>query len=269
MKYLNIISILTLFQLILISQVNTLGLNASIPNFMFSFQKLDDSYQYREDQYDARMEGIKPHRNQQVSSDKIVMLSAVAETDISIPTSMPVMMKLGLFTNKKMPISINISNRAKRYYVDPVQKNRGPGLSSFKWPTQIMRKHKISIDGLYARATFLEKGKRILFPVFLYHNNLPNSIQKYHFIFAPLKRMQLKYWILDAKTESFIVNGMNQRANESKAYLIDWDCRDSNGTEVSEGIYIIKISGIYADRMGRTRTVTVSYQFYHKPELQK
>ena len=243
--------------------------NLFYENKFISFQTIDDKYQFRNDQYDPRIEGIKAQKSTNVSSDKIVLLSAVIQTNIKDVIPMPEIINLGIFTKNKTIASVSLSYEPKLYYVDPARKYWGPGFATFRWSTEIMQRHKIPLGRLYARAVFVKQGKRIMFPVYLYFQELPSEVHEYTFVVVPLRQMNLRYWILDYDTEEPVVTGTQQNIGENKKYPIIWDCRDENGNRIPEGNYLLKLQGTYRERLGRTRTVSVSYRFYHKNTLTK
>ena len=80
----------------------------------------------------------------------------------------------------------------------------------------------------------------------------------------------MQYWILEYETDKIIVVGPKRTIGGNKNFLITWDCRDDESNLVPEGKYILKVEGTYKERLGRTRKAPpVSYQFYHKIELNK
>ncbi len=242
-----------------------------LPIFIFAFNRnceaqtsdeLDDNYQYRNDKFEPRYEGIKSIEDQPVNSDKILILSAIAETNLPSINTIPDTMNLGLYVNKKAAMPINISNLAKRYYMDPVVTERGPDLSNIKWPTKIIRKNNIPINELYAKATFMENGQRFIYPLFFYNNLLPDVIKSYRFIVKPIKKMTIEYTIIESQLEDVIGTGYAQQINNGKEHIIDWNCRNNN-IEVPQGLYIIKLEGTYFNDRGDVKKVKINYQLNH------
>lgn len=230
-------------------------------------QEYKDAYQSRQDEFDPRKEGIKEFKTKPVTSDKIVLLSALIHTDISEQAPMPEAIQLGFYTEQRAPVSVEIFCEPKLYYVDPLRENWGPGMATFTWPTEIMKRHQIPADDLYARAVLVEQATRTLFPAFFYFRESPSAVQVYEFIVAPLRKMQMQYWIIDADSDSLIITGTEQSIGANKQRNITWDGRDDFGNEVPEGEYLLKLQGTYKPQFGRRRTISVNYRFLHKTKL--
>jgi hypothetical protein len=230
-------------------------------------QENRDSYRLREDQFDPRKEGIKEYKIKPVTSDKIVLISALIGTDLSYEIPMPGTIKLGFYTTQRTAASVGVSCEPKSYYVDPLWDHWGPGIAVFKWPTDIMERYQIPPDELFAKATFVEQANRIVYPVCLYFRDLPDTVRGYQFVVTPLRKMKMQYWIMDVDTDDFIVTGTQQSVDAYKQNVITWNCRDDMGNDVQDGEYLLKVQGIYKPRFGKQRTVSVSYRFYHKTNL--
>lgn len=226
-----------------------------------------DSYRLREDQFDPRREGIKEYKIKPVTSDKIVLLSALISTDLSDEIPMPGTIKLGFYTTQRTAASVGVSYEPKLYYVDPLWDHWGPGIAIFKWPTDIIESYQIPPDELFAKATFVKQANRTVYPVCLYFQDLPDTVRGYQFVVTPLRKMKMQYWIIDADTDDFLVTGIQQSIDAYKQHVITWNCMDDAGNEVRDGEYLLKVQGIYKPRFGKQRTVSVSYRFYHKTDF--
>jgi hypothetical protein len=223
-----------------------------------------DAYQERRDLYDARMEGIKEETETPVSGDKIILLSALIQAVLPEVDPIRDAINLGFFTPRNLAASVEIFCEPNQYYVDPIRSDWGPGLATFRWPTEIMRRHGISPSGLCARAMFIEGGERTLFPACLYFEDLPNAVEEYRFTVAPLSQMIMRYWIVDSEADTVVVTGWEQPINANQQRQIVWDGRDHLGHEVHEGEYSLKLEGTYRTRFGRRRGFPLSFRFFHK-----
>ena len=232
-------------------------------------QQIDDKYQIRRDDYDLRREGIKPQKSRPVTSDRIVLLSALIRTEIFDITQLPKDINLGFYCDKKTSPSVSVFYEPKLYYVDFLRKYWGPGFMKFCWPTEIMLRNEIQPHQLFARSVFIKQGIRTIFPVCLYYRNLPNVVREYRFIVTPLMKMNLRYWIIDVNTEKPVITGPVESVGKHKKRLITWNCRDFNNKIIPEGEYILKLQGTYKDRFGRKRICSVDYRFCHKNNLSK
>lgn len=226
-----------------------------------------DRYQLRQDDYDLRHEGIKDQVTKNVNSDRIDLLSALIVTNFSVSEPCPPVLVFGFYTKKKTPASVQISYEPKRYYVEPAEESWGPGNVTFRWPTDIIQRHRIPYKGLYARAVHVEQGQRILFPGCLYSGALPDSVLEYQFWISPQRSMRVNFKILEGVTETLIYNGTQQRVGQNKQLMLTWNGLDNNGRLVPAGEYILKIEGSYRTRLGRRREVSVPYRFYHRIRL--
>lgn len=232
-----------------------------------TIKNLDDSYQLREDQYDLREEGIKSDRRQAVTSDRIALLSATIATDVLDSDSLPTVIHLGIYANRIANPDVSISYDPLLYYVNPIRDKWGPGFDVFSWPTEIMKRNLIPSNDLYARAVQVRQAERIIFPVCLYSQDVPGSVQQYKFVISPLRNMQVQYWIINANTEEIVVTGPRRNVREDDNLNINWICRDAQGKIVPDGDFVLKIRGSFRDRLGRRRFVDISYQFLHKGNL--
>lgn len=230
-------------------------------------QKSQDAYQLRQDEFDPRKEGIKEHKIKPVTGDKIILLSALITNALLAQAPIPDLIQLGFYTEEKTAASVEIRWDPKLYYVDPIREIWGPGIAIFKWPTEIMQRHQIPPAELYARAIFIERAERRLFPACLYFQDLPRAVEEYRFVVTPLRTMQMLYWIIDVETDSVKVVGAQQEIRANKELEITWDGLDDSGNEVPEGEYLLKLQGTYKPRFGKPHTVSVSYHFYHKTEF--
>jgi hypothetical protein len=241
---------------------------ASLVQYAYS-QETEDGYRLRQDEFDPRKEGIKEHRTKPVCSDKIVLLSALIKTALAGKAPMPDVIRLGFYTEEKTRASVEIIHEPKLYYVDPIRQEWGPGLATFRWPTTIIQRYEISPDELYARATFIERGERTVFPACLYFEDPPGVVEEYRFVVAPLREMLVQYWIVDLKADTIVVAGTQQSIAANEHRLITWDGTDRLGREVPEGEYLLKLEGTYKPRFEKKRKVPVSYRFFHKTRLGK
>ena len=122
-----------------------------------------DRYQLRQDDYDLRHEGIKDQVTKNVTSDRIDLLSALIVTNFSVPEPIPPVLVFGFYTKKKIPASVQIFYEPKLYYVEAAEESWGPGNVTFRWPTDIMQRHRIPYQGLYARAVHVEYYYKLRF----------------------------------------------------------------------------------------------------------
>jgi hypothetical protein len=224
-------------------------------------QNINDSYQFRKDQFDPRKEGIK-EKHINVSGDRILLLSALINT-LQDVTPVPDTIHLGFYTENRIASSVSITDDTT-YFVDPENTEWGPGLATFIWPTAIMQRNNISPKNLYVRTVLMETSKHFIFPACLYYRKPPTRVKKYTFVIVPQRTMNLKYWIIDPDSDRVIRVGPGQTIRGYKKYNISWDCLDEESNPVHEGEYIFKIQGKYYDTMGRILTVSTSYKFYHK-----
>jgi hypothetical protein len=230
-------------------------------------QEPSDEYCLREDQFDARKEGIKSDRRIDVTSDKIALLSALAVTEAWISTPLPPVLKLGLFATNKIPASVNVFHEPKRYYVTPVRESWGPGFASFTWPSDIIQRQQVPPGELYGRAVVVERGIRAVFPICLYSGETAGAVEEYDFVVAPLRDMEIRWWIISVETDSVMVAGEPQRIGANEEYFIKWRCTHGEGISAPEGEYRLKLQGVYKPPFARKRTVSVNYRFHHKADL--
>ena len=242
------------------------GMVNPLPDSLHS-QELSDEYQARNDEYDPRHEGIRDVSSVNVTEDKIALLSALMLTSASLGETLPDVLKLGFFTPAATPMSISIFHQAERYYVTPLRDQWGPGLSVFKWPANIMRRRRIRGDGLFARAVFVEHGERSLFPACLYSGESADTVTGYSFVVAPLQKMALHWWIMEAQSEAIVATGQAPQVQAHEQFFIRWDGGDDRNFDVAEIDYVLKIEGKFKPPFGRSRTVSMSYQFTHRPTL--
>jgi hypothetical protein len=256
----RLINLLVLFALI--ASIESLD-----PGLASWSQEFADEYQLRDDEFALREEGIKPGNRINVTSDKIALLSAIALTQSSVSEPLPQILTLGIFSMAETPASVNVFHEPKRYYVTPIRNHWGPGFTTFSWPTDIIERHEIPAGELYARAVFVERGTRSIFPVCLYSGGTAGRVQAYTFVVAPLRDMEIQWWIINARTDSIAVKGRPQPVGANQQYFIQWDCSDDDGLIVDEDEFLLKLKGTYKPRFGRTRTVPLNYRFYHKINL--
>ncbi len=230
-------------------------------------QEFSDEYQLREDQFDSRKEGIKADKRIDVSSDKIALLSALAVTTASVSTPLPPVLKLGLFAVRNTPASVNVFHEPKSYYVTPIRESWGPGFTTFAWPTDIIQRQQVPFGELFGRAIFVERGIRTIFPVCLYAGDTAGKVEAYTFVVAPLREMEIQWWIIDGETDGITVSSEPQKIGANEKYFIEWRCLDSEGRSAPEGDYVLKLQGVYDPPFARKRTVSVNYRFYHKADL--
>ncbi|UCG50930.1 MAG: hypothetical protein JSW58_12110 [Candidatus Latescibacterota bacterium] len=265
------VQVMRVMQSRLICLLALLAFAASMENFgpgnTTWSQEFTDEYQFRDDEFDPREEGIKADHRINVTSDKIALLSAIALTQFSAFESAPKILTLGIFSMTETAASVDVLQEPKRYHVKPVRNLWGPGFTTFRWPTDIINRHEIPVGELYARAVFVERGTPSIFPVCLYSGESAGNVQAYTFVVAPLREMEIQWWIIDARTDDIAVSSQPQTIGANKHYYIQWDGNDNDGLPVGEGYYLLKLKGTYKPLFGRTRTVPLNYGFYHKFDI--
>jgi hypothetical protein len=264
MKYFKLFTILAFVQVNVFAQINKITSNISVSQSMHFFQQQDDSYQYREDEYDPRSEGIKSNKQQDVTSDKIELLSAKVLFDLPEQNSDSALIHLGFYTLDQVSPEVNVAYDLRNYYMDPVREQWGPGLSTFKWPSDIIVRNHIPLDELHARAVLIKGGKRRFYPVCIYFNQLPDFIQQYYFVITPLMTMEIQYQIIDANSETIIFNDSLGKVDENQIKSIIWQCIDEKGTLLKDGEYTLRLDGSYRNSIGQLKKLNVAYSFIHK-----
>lgn len=256
--------IFLIFQFDAFAQVNRMTLNAPVSPAVHFFQQQDDSYQYREDDYDPRHEGIKSTKRQDVTSDKIELLSATVLIDVPEIYSDSLLIHLGIYTPEPVSPKIDVSYDRKLYYMDPVRDWWGPGFSTFKWPGDIIVRNQIPLNELHARAILIEDGKRIFYPACLYYGQFPDSIYQYQFLIVPLMPMEIQYRIIEAKSETSISSGSLGKVKANQTRPIIWRFIDEQGTSSADGEYVLRLDGSYRNSVGQLKKVNVAYRFTHR-----
>jgi hypothetical protein len=269
LNYYVVLSILFIFKSNAIAQKPTLALHASFSTSSHFIQQQDDSYQHREDEYDPRHEGIKLSKKQNVTSDKIELLSAKMLFDMQEEYSDYTVFHMGFYSPEQVSPEVHIAYDPKLYYVDPDREKWGPGISIFKWPANIIVRNEIPINELHSRAILIKNGNRILFPTCIYANELPDTIQHYQFSIVPLMKMKIRCLILDVDTETIIHSNDfgDVSANQIRSFI--WQCIDENGSPFADGEYALQLRGSYRNSVGHKKSVNVTYSFIHQSRLRK
>ena len=227
----------------------------------------EDAYKKRYEGGDPRWEGIVADKRTPKNADRILLLSALIQTAFPDDIQMPDVIHLGFYTQEEAAPTVEILDDPKRYYVVPIREVWGPGLATFEWSTEIMKRHGVSPENLRARATLLEQGEQTLFPACLYFEELPQEVEQYRFTVAPLTRMLIQHWIVDLEADTVVVTGTQHLLDRNQDHTIVWDGCDRLGNKVSEGEYLLKLEGIFKPRYEERRKVPVIFRFFHKPRF--
>lgn len=264
MKCFRIFTILMFFQFSVFAQINRVISNTSVSKSIHLFQQQDDVYQYREDNYDPRHEGIKENKTQNVTSDKIELLSAKVYSDIHNEYSDSTLVHLGFYTSEKASPEVHINYDPKLYYMDPAKEQWELGFNNFRWPAGIMVRNDIPIDELHARVILIRNGNRILYPACIYAHESPDTIHYYQFAVVPLMTMKIQYFIIDVNSEKVIYSGDFEEVSANQIRSFVWQCVDENGSPLADGEYALRLNGEYRNYVGHLKKVNVAYSYIHK-----